>query len=80
MKEKLQQLKNSVDEFLSDGKTLNASELRSIMLTAAEGLNEICQFDELKTLLDSSEWPNAVFQSRLQTRTQRKTKRSVPRE
>jgi SAM-dependent methyltransferase len=62
MKEKLQQLKNSVDEFLSDGKTLNASELRSIMLTAAEGLNELCQFDNLKTLLDSSEWPNAVFE------------------
>ena len=62
MKEKLQQLKNSVEEFLSDGKNLSASELRSLLLAAAEGLNEICQFDELKTLLDSSEWPNAVFE------------------
>jgi 2-polyprenyl-3-methyl-5-hydroxy-6-metoxy-1,4-benzoquinol methylase len=62
MKEKLQQLKNSVDEFLSDEKALKASELRSILLAAAEGLNELSQFDDLKTLLDSSEWPNAVFE------------------
>jgi 2-polyprenyl-3-methyl-5-hydroxy-6-metoxy-1,4-benzoquinol methylase len=61
MKEKLQQLKNSVDEFLSDGKILNASELRLILISAADGLHELCQFDDLKTLLNSSEWPDAVF-------------------
>jgi 2-polyprenyl-3-methyl-5-hydroxy-6-metoxy-1,4-benzoquinol methylase len=62
MQEKLQQLKNSVDEFLSDEKALKASELRSILLATAEDLNELSQFDDLKTLLDSSEWPNAVFE------------------
>lgn len=62
MKEKLQQLKNSLDKFLSDDKILNASELRSLLISAAESLRELCQFDDLKTLLDSSEWPNAVFE------------------
>jgi|694.fasta_scaffold116054_4 2-polyprenyl-3-methyl-5-hydroxy-6-metoxy-1,4-benzoquinol methylase len=74
MKEKLQQLKNSVEEFLSDSKTLNASELRSLLLTAAEGLNEICQFDDLKTLLDSSDWPSAVFQVQIADENSEKDK------
>jgi 2-polyprenyl-3-methyl-5-hydroxy-6-metoxy-1,4-benzoquinol methylase len=75
IEEKLVDLKMSIDGYLSEGiKTTNASNLKFIIQSIIEDLNSFCAFDDLKNLLNSKEWPQAVFQDQIADENSEKDK------
>lgn len=60
MREKLLEVKSSIEAFLQDGTRPQVLDLRKKFSDAFDAINSSCEFEDLRTLLESNEWPQAV--------------------
>lgn len=74
MKKELEASKALIEKAILEGVVANAEKLRENLLGLVSMLNHYCEFGDLKKLLESDEWPQAVYSAQIADENSEKDK------